>query len=105
MPFPLKIVRPPTVNSGYIPYNSIKIEFQLALDTPLGKELVVNINLQAGDGATVLEGSITENLPAAPNKMVKCVVLSQTIDQNRVMSCRGVGQLLATNFYHITFKM
>lgn len=74
LPFPLKIVRGDK-SINFIPFNSIKIVFTLESMTPNNVELAVNIHLRADFDSVILEGSISENLPAAPGKSVNCFEL------------------------------
>ena len=55
-------------------YNSFKITFYPALDTPLNLKLSVQLLLTADPGSKVLEGSISENLPQFDLNPVKCTL-------------------------------
>jgi len=44
-------------------------------------------------------------LPAAPNKVVKCVVEYAVTGSSRQIGCTGVGSLVSTTVYYIGWKM
>jgi hypothetical protein len=70
---------------------------------PSGLELRIDLMIRAEPTAYILAGSITENLPAAANKKVTCLEFFYYDQDQRRISCFGVGSLDSTTIYHIAF--
>lgn len=105
LPLNLLVVRQDSSASYYQPFNSFKIKFTLQQDTPDSVELRVNVFIQSEKQAALLTGSIIHNLVSATDKVVTCKELYADSVTNRQISCFGVGKLLASQEYHLAFKM
>ncbi|KAL4459969.1 hypothetical protein ABPG74_003495 [Tetrahymena malaccensis] len=105
LPMSLKIIRGNSDNS-YQPLNSIRVTFQVNQKTSDSNEIRVNVNLKQIQVASyILKGSIMTNLPSFPQKEVVCIETGQTSVINRQISCQGVGQLVPSTTYFISFKI
>ncbi len=63
------------------------------------------IDIPSESDAFVLENGFTTNLPAATNKMVKCVTEYATNGANRRIGCTGIGALTVGVVYEVGWKM
>ncbi|EAR90959.2 hypothetical protein TTHERM_00145640 (macronuclear) [Tetrahymena thermophila SB210] len=105
LPMSLKIIRGNS-DSSYQPLNSIRVTFQVDQKTSDTNEIRVNVNLKQIQVASyILKGSIMTNLPSFPQKEVVCIETGKTNIINRQISCQGVGQLIPSTTYFISFKM
>ncbi|KAL4506506.1 hypothetical protein ABPG72_000077 [Tetrahymena utriculariae] len=105
LPMSLKIIRG-NLDNSYQPLNSIRVTFQVNLKTSDSNEIRVNVNLKQIQVASyILKGSIMTNLPSFPQKEVVCIETGQTNVINRQLSCQGVGQLIPSTTYFISFKI
>ena len=54
LPVNVKVVRGDKIDTNYIPYNSFLIKFRLRHQTPLNKELKIDVDINAESGAILL---------------------------------------------------
>jgi hypothetical protein len=104
LPDAFKFIR--SSSTGIPPfYNGIKFLFKPSFETPSGLELKIELNLnEATAGFSVLEGSVSENLPrygtSYGSRPVVCS-LDKTVPTQQKIVCTGIGSLSNLSDYHI----
>ena len=105
LPFDARVFRGNAATPTYMPYNSLSTKFQISKTTSANTELKIEINIPSESNAFVLPNGYTHNLPAFPNKEVRCTVEYSSDTIKRKIACTGVGSLLSTEVYEIGWKM
>ena len=105
LPFDARVFRGDDATPNYMPYNSLSTKFSVSQTTSSNIELKIEINIPSESNAFVLPNGFTFNLPAFPNKDVRCVVEDADDTVNRKITCTGVGSLEMGTVYEIGWKM
>jgi hypothetical protein len=97
-----KTVSLSTSAAGGIVYNSMRYYFQVAVDTPNGVELKIELNLATSANTIALQhGSLVDNLRPHPGKTINCYISGNNDGANRKIICINVGRLFAGISYFI----
>ena len=74
LPFDARVFRGDSATPTYMPYNSLSTKFSISQDTSADVELKIVINIPSESNAFVLPSGYAHNLPAFPDKEVRCAV-------------------------------